>query len=376
MYIGFRQKLIDNIIEIKNSSQDLDSNIINIENIALDFSSNKYSAKKKEIWHIIINNERITRNINYIFKYKCINCASIHIISTTQFIRKINKNSQYCYLCRNNNIDKRIAQSLFMIDNNNASKNKLCIEDNIYKSEKSNFLEIRKSSLELFNSYDSDFKDNYFNFHLTDDDYLRISKNLKSYHNNNLADLNNYEYWSIYKTNNQMNFTSMIYDKINNTLFKAHQPIFKCDNCNLFWRAKSIEQFKNCYKIMCKDCSFCNNIFKIRITHNINNQQILYQSKLELKFIKWCNNNGKLILNGPKIPYFFDNKKRIYQVDFQYNNILIEIKDNHIWHKRDLESGKWSAKEKAINNLINDNKYEKYLLIEPKNWLKQLDLII
>jgi hypothetical protein len=65
-----------------------------------------------------------------------------------------------------------------------------------------------------------------------------------------------------------------------------------------------------------------NKVFKIRKTHNINNEIILYQSKLEFKFITWCNNNGIILYNGPKVEYVFNEKSRIYRVDFRINNIL------------------------------------------------------
>ena len=44
-------------------------------------------------------------------------------------------------------------------------------------------------------------------------------KNLKSLGNDKYSDLVNYEYWPIYKSNNQMLFTHMFYDKKNNIIF-------------------------------------------------------------------------------------------------------------------------------------------------------------
>jgi hypothetical protein len=172
-----------------------------------------------------------------------------------------------------------------------------------------------------------------------------------------------------------MNFTSVMYDKINKTIFKAHQPILKCDKCNQSWRAKSIEKFKNSLKILCKNCSFVNKTFKIRLFHNCNNEQILYQSQLELKFIKWCNENKIVINNGPKISYIFENKNHTYKIDFQIMDLLIDIKDNHIWHQKDLLFSKWNAKELAANDFLKNSIYSDYLLINPKNWIKQLNNI-
>ena len=81
-------------------------------------------------------------------------------------------------------------------------------------------------------------------------------------------------------------------------IIRANQPMMKCENCGDIWRAKTLEKFKNCYKIMCNTCTLCNRTFKIRNTKNVINQQIMYQSKLELKFIKWCNDNNIIVVNG------------------------------------------------------------------------------
>jgi hypothetical protein len=363
-----RKIIIDNIINIT-----LNNINIEISSLDLEYSLNKYSAKKNNIWHIIFNNKHLSKKDKFIITYKCITCSSIHSIGTTQFIRKINKCSINCYFCRNKNEEKRNYHSDFMKNNfkEKIAENKL-IKENINIKDPIN---IRDISINLFNEYDNDFKENYFKFHLTDLDYQRISKNIISFHNTNLSDVNNYEYWSIIKINNQMNFTSMVYDKINNILFKAHQPILKCDNCSLHWRAKSLEKFKNSIKILCKDCSLVNNTFKLRVYHNCNNEQILYESKLELKFIKWCNDNKIIVYNGPKIPYIFENIERSYRIDFRINNNLIEIKDNHIWHKNDIKSGKWTAKELAVNNLLQNEEYKNYFFINPFNWLIQLNKI-
>jgi hypothetical protein len=167
----------------------------------------------------------------------------------------------------------------------------------------------------------------------------------------------------------------MFYDKKNNTIFKDHQPIIKCDNCEQYWRAKDLKKFKNDIKIFCKDCSLTNKTFKIRRTNNVNNDIVLYQSKLELKFINWCNNNNILVINGPIIKYNFNGDKR-YRVDFQIGNDLVEIKDCHIWHRNDVKSGKWDEKKKAVDNLIKNNEYNNFYLITPSNWNDMLKKLI
>jgi hypothetical protein len=170
-----------------------------------------------------------------------------------------------------------------------------------------------------------------------------------------------------------MKFSAVLYDKINNSIFKADQPIIRCDNCSKNWRCKSLESFKNCLKLLCQDCKLCNRVFKLRPIKNINNDVIMYQSKLELKFINWCKSNNIIVHNGPNIEYVFHDKIHKYRVDFQINDILIEIKDFHIWHRNQVESGLWDVKKEAVDKYIIDKKLKKYFFITPNNWNQMLN---
>ena len=355
-----RMKILNNIIEIKD-----EDNIIEISNIKLEFSCNKYSAKKNNIYHITLNGKHLVKKDKYRIKYKCISCENVHIIGVTQFIRKVQKCSHRCNLCCNKDESKREQHKDFL--------KKYNYEEKISLSK--SLLQIREESIKLFQDYDDDFKDNYFKNHLTDEDYKRISNNLISLQNGNIVIDENVEYWSIFKTNNQMLFTSVFYDKKNDMIVKANQPILKCDICSQIWRAKTIERFKNCHKIMCNNCTLCNKTFKIRTTKNNINQPIMYQSKLELKFINWCEMNNKTIINGPIISYDFEDKVKKYRVDFQIGDILIEIKDNHIWHNNEIKSGKWTAKTNGVYNEIKKGNYKDYMIITPKNWICMLEKI-
>jgi hypothetical protein len=226
----------------------------------------------------------------------------------------------------------------------------------------------------LFDEYDDDFKDTYYSYHLTDEDYKRVSKNIISLQNGKYK-IEDLEYWAVFKTNNQMLFSSVFYDKANDLIIKANQPILRCENCGNDWRAKTLEKFKNCHKILCSSCTLCNKTFKIRTTKNCVNDSILYQSKLELNFINWCNNNSIIVKNGPTIPSVFQGIERKYKVDFRINDLLIEIKDNHIWYKNDIKSGKNDAKINAVKEAIEKGMYKEYYLITPDVWVNTLKTI-
>lgn len=350
-----RLKILNNILEITK-----DNIPVEIKSIRLEFSSNKYSAKKNSIYHITLNDKHLSKRDTFNIKYKCVSCDAIHIVGTTQFLRKINKCSYRCDKCSSCSSCSIQQQPLSLREQN-------------------------EESVKQFGEYDDDFKDTYYSYHLTNEDYKRISKNIISLQNGKYK-IGDLEYWSVFKTNNQMLFTSVFYDNTNNLVIKANQPILRCDNCGNDWRAKTLEKYKNCHKIMCPACLLCNKTYKIRTTKNCVNDIILYQSKLELNFINWCNNNSIIVKNGPVLPYVFLDVARKYKVDFEIkggdakassdaSGLLIEIKDRHIWYRNDIKSGKHEAKLSAVRAAIEKGDYKEYYLITPDIWVNTLKTI-
>jgi len=335
-----REQILDSIIEVREKKTNI---IVPIKSKELKFESSKYSSTKENIWHIFINDIKIKKTSEYLISYKCLSCDQINIVGTTQFLRKIRQCKSQCYQC------------IHFLLKNKVEKKEI------------NLIDFHQKSIKEFELYPDQYTNSYFLSHLSDNDYVRIKKNIISLGNGKYSNIDDYEYWSIYKVNNQMKFSSVLYDKMNNIIFKADQPIMKCDNCEKNWRCKSLESFKNCYKILCTDCKLCNRTFKIRSIKNNNGDILIYQSKLELKFIHWCNSSNIIVKNGPNIDYVFNDKKRKYRVDFQINDIFIEIKDFHIWHKNQVECGLWKEKEDVAK--IN---CKKYFFITPNNWNQML----
>ena len=345
-----RNKILDSLTEIRNKK---DNTLIPILNKSLQFESSKYSSTKENIWHLFINNNKIKKTSEYLLSYECLSCKKINVCGSTQFLRKIRQAKSQCFQCNNIKLNETYYDR--------SPKVKLEKEEKSYQ-------QTYDTSIIEFNNYPEQYKNSYLLSHLSLDDYIRIKKNIISFGNGKFTDMDNYDYWYIYKVNNQMNFSYVIYDKIKDIIFKADQPIVKCDNCENNWRCKSLETFKNCYKILCPDCKLCNRIFKIRSTKNINNDIIIYQSKLELKFIDWCASQNIIVNNGPHVDYVFKEKSKKYRVDFKIDNILIEIKDFHIWHRNEVESGIWDEKINAVNKYVLDNNLTKYYFITPNNW--------
>ena len=356
-----RLKILNNILEIRKD----DATPIEIKSIKLEFSCNKYSSKKNSIYHITLNDKHLSKRDALNIKYKCVTCDAIHIVGTTQFLRKIGKCSYRCSNCVGT------VGTVGTDGNINAPIVPLPLP--------SSLKEQKEESDRVFDECDDDFKDAYYTYHLTNEDYKRISKNIVSLQNGKYK-IEHLDFWPVFKTNNQMLFSSVFYDDSNNLIIKANQPIMRCDNCGNDWRAKTLERYKNCHKIMCSSCTLCNKTFKIRTTKNSVNEIILYQSKMELNFINWCNNNAIIVKNGPVLPYVFQGIERKYKVDFMIkygasDAVLIEIKDNHVWYRNDIKSGKHDAKLKAVRTAIEKGDYKEYYLITPDIWVNTLKTI-
>jgi len=361
-------ELLSNIVFIqdKKTKKNIDYNNIIAENLIA-----KYSNTKKPIYKLKIDNKLISKNNSFIVKYKCISCTSYHTVAFNNISKKINKNIIKCRICKELDNEKRKKQSQMVL--NKHLSNDVPIE--ILKINNTEFIKISNSE---FNEEETEFQHNYFRRHLNLDEFDRIKNKIISIQNNKFTDISQFQYISTLKIHNQTKYTPYLYNISNDTFEKIKYIQFKCDVCGNTFINRDLYIQKNKFKILCQDCNFTNNIFKIRNTKNCNNEKITYQSKLELKFIAYCNKNKIQVKNGPKINYIHDSKQKKYIVDFYLPQLdsLIEIKDNHCWHKENKKNGKWDAKINAVEKLLYEKKYSEYILIYSNELEKKCNLIL
>lgn len=367
--------ILSNINKIYN--KDTDEIFYNKENKENNIDFIKYKHKNSNtnaIYKLKANNKIINKNNPFIIEYDCIICNKRNIFRLNNIVRKINRNIKRCIQCVNYCPDKIINQRNTLFDTFEKKNDNNIINKSIDIDKEQEYIDYSNSE---FNEEDSDFQDMYFSKHLTNEDFNRIKDKIISFQNDKFTNLQNFIYISNARIGNGTKYNPRFYD-INHKVFE--KPIyvkFKCENCENDFIHRDLYIVKNKYKILCRYCSLCNNTFKIRTFHNILNQQITYLSKLELNFIKKMNNLNILIHNGPKINYLFNSKNRKYIVDFYIPciNTLIELKDNHIWHKEQIDNGIWKAKMDKVTELLTNNTYDNYLLIYPKNLMKNIDII-
>lgn len=299
------------------------------ENIKIVELINKYSSVKKPTIKIQIDDKICKRDDK--LTYSCPMCNSLSSILVGRFLAK---KSKYCYRCKENNEEKRKKQSDFIIKSyTNFNK--------VTPKEKKEELDIIQLSKVKFEMESEDFKNDYFKRNLTIDEFSKIKENIKSINGINVLN-KNIIYYPIVKVNNQVKYSSKVFVDDKFVLFTNCE--FCCEVCGDDFKGRNLKNKLN--TILCPSCNFSNKIFKFKSILNIKGEKVVYQSKPELKLINILNNNNILIKNGPRINYFFKGEEKIYKVDFEIPSLrqLVEIKGNHIWHKEQLESGKWEAK--------------------------------
>lgn len=97
------------------------------------------------------------------------------------------------------------------------------------------------------------------------------------------------------------------------------------------------------------------------------NDNISYQSNLELKYIKECESNDIRIMDGDVVDYTYNGTNSKYFVDFKIEKDgiidLVEIKARHMWFERDMQNGLMEAKVKAAMQFVVEQKYNSYKFV-------------
>jgi hypothetical protein len=134
-----------------------------------------------------------------------------------------------------------------------------------------------------------------------------------------------------------------IKDKISETNFKKYKVKAPLQNFEIFEKNQK-------------------SAFKIKLHEKTN---LFYRGTYENHFLDYCFTNNIEVLKGISIPYFYENKARVYHSDFYFKNynLIIEIKSEYYYKKylsQNLSKQK-SCIEHGYNFIfILDKKYEEF----------------
>lgn len=366
---------MDTPLEILQVIDKLTNEVLDMSKITLKKVQHMYSNTKEEIWRVFYGDEVIKRNNNLVATYKCANCARSNIVALNNVVRKMNHDIRECNNCKNANEGKTAQQSKFMKEHGTkiqAGERFKVVEEKL----KEHVLgRLQKDQL-AFNDMDDDFKDQYFQKHLTVEEYDRIKDKIKGFHNKKFTDASKFQYFPCSKVGNQTMYSPCLYDAERDVVEKPTYITFECESCGDEFTNRDLYIQKNKYKVLCKECNFCNNTFKIRQFKNVIGENIQYQSQLEKRFIESCNDMGVRVINGPKVTYVMNGKERVYRVDFEIPsmNMLLEAKDNRVWHREQVTNGKWKLKEDAALKYCKENG-KRFVMFYPKTYMSIIDMI-
>ena len=334
------KKLEESIINVYDENDKL----INFSKKEIKYFKPRFSSTGKESLTLFLDDIPLTNNKKFKRKveYKC-DCGNINKILLSKFLIK---EKMVCVKCRENK-DKIEWHKLY------------------FEKKRKNEIRGNKESKRVVYNFDNEndeFKRQYFERNLTYNEFNKIKKYIYSI-GDYVVENCDFELLIAEPSYNSKKYRQMI--KIGSFIIPFKNIFLRCPLCNkVFHITRQIKERVISNNFDCKKCFLNNKTFAIKKI----NGTLYYQGNFELKFINTCLKENIDIVNGPVIPYIYNNKKHLYTTDFYLPkyNMVIELKDNHIWHKKQVESGKWEKKENGAKQYCNINGL-KYVLLFPND---------
>lgn len=302
----------------------------------------KYSSVGNKSKVLFLDGKPLTnlKKIKYRVEYIC-SCGAHNTILLCKFLEK---RKLSCVKCREKNTEKIMWHKKYF-----ELKRK-----GIERGSKTSKMKYNYN----FDLESDEFKEKYFNAHLTEDEFNSILKYLYSI-DGIVIKRQKIIFLKAEPSYNAKHYTQKV--SIDGIIHPLKNIYLRCPLCGeIFHITRQLKERVKAHNFDCRKCFLNNKTFAVKKYNDILN----YQSKPELLFIEECLKRGIEIINGPKIEYTFNDTTHIYTVDFELpkHKLLIEIKDNHVWHQKQVKSGKWTAKEDAAQNYAVKNNKKFHLL--------------
>lgn len=318
--------LLSKIIKI----EDKENNEVKFKTIEYEIKQRKYSSTKSIV--ILIDGKELSSSYfrSLYITYKCRCGRNVKML----FMKYIVKPKYWCQHC---------SQDTSFEDHFKAH--------DIKRGKRI----INKKNIQDFNALSKEDKEKYWDKHLTNSEFNSWLPYIVKINNKDI-DKEKVIYKDVIKNyNNQSKYTSKVSIDNGNKFEGLRSISLRCSCCGKVFNKHPDNLKKISFnKIECNYCNFCNYTYKIK---RYKNTSITYQSNLEKYFLDKCFENNIKVMNGYEIPYIFDNKQRTYISDFflpEYK-IVLELKGNNLFYRKDLKSGKLEAKNNAAKQFCNDN---------------------
>lgn len=324
---------------------DEDDNEIKFTKKEVKWSKAKYSSAKKPSKCLFLDGKQLANNKKHLRKvlYRC-SCGSINKVLLCKFLEK---DKLTCFKCRETKEKREWHKLFFKMQKEGLERGHIRKDKTVYDFE---------------NEPDS-FKDQYFKINLKENEFNSIKKYIYSINDIVVGD-EDIKFVIAKPCKNASKYCQAVVIGDGNEV-NLQNIYLKCPICGtIFHITRHLKERYLANNFDCMQCYLSNKIFAPKTYRD----GLTYQGNEELKFIKRCDENKIQITNGIKIKYPFNDKIHTYITDFWLpeEKYMVEIKDNHIWHKKQIDSGKWQAKENAAIKYANENNY-KYFLLFPKD---------
>lgn len=321
---------------------DVDGKEINFKTCEIKLFKHKYSSSGRETVTMFIDGNPITgkkKTGKIKVEYKC-SCSRINTICLSKFL---SKKALTCSGCREN--AEKIAWHRLYFE---MRRNGL---DRGHKK--------RETATYNFSTEADSFKRDYFRRNLTEEEFNVAINYIYSIDNIEIKG-KNVQFLVAEPAKNAKKYSQ--YVLIDGEKHRLSDICLQCPLCgDIFHITRHLKERINSHNFDCRKCFLNNKTFAIKKYNNLT-----FQGKLEFCFIKECEQRKIKIENGAKVQYIFNGRKHIYTIDFYLPGLhsQIEIKDNHVWHRKQVESGKWAAKEAAARKYCKENSQTYHLLFK------------
>lgn len=345
---------------------------IALERVSIRNLVHPSSNTKKPLWRVFVGEECVRRNNPYLVHYECPSCRRVNIVALNNMVRKMNHNIYMCNGCKNQEPEKVARQREYMRQHGEDIRQGLRVKPIVANAAPpKTLLPKLKADEATFQHMDGEFQHAYFRKHLTREEFERIASRIVSFQHGKFTQLDHFVYYPCVRVANQTMFHPYMYDTQRDMLEKLQYIAYRCDGCHCTFVNRDLHVQKNRWKLLCQTCTFTNDTFKLRQIKNCRGANLLYQSKLEKKFVEALNEAGVEVVNGPRVVYEWNGSPHTYRVDFMIPQLdmVLELKGEHHWHKQQVANGKWAAKEEAAIKYCADHGYT-YHLVFSKNYMQ------
>lgn len=304
----------------------------------------KYSSTHKQKPTLFLDDKPYSSRNKFRITYRC-SCGTLNTILLEKFLLK---KKLSCHNCSQTEELKRWHGEVIRNIHNGVGY--------VSRDQKKN------KRIYDFEKESEDFKSQFYSNNLTKEEYDKVIKYIFSIDG---VEINNKNVIFLEHENgvNSKKYRQMVLiDGVKHPLKRIY---LKCPLCGkIFGITRPIKERVLHNNFDCKKCYLNNHVFPVRKYRN----GLTYQGNLELDFIKRCDEENIEVIDGAEIIYNYKDKKSTYKIDFslpQYK-LMVETKDNHIWYKEEVKSGKWALKEKSAKEYCTKNGME-YVLLFPND---------